>query len=250
MCGEPNTRKDAITSDLEESGHRVWFDPLCILLRYLGQQTLPDFHGNAADLVDHFSVHTGSGRVGRAIYEALQSHFGPDASNVTEARTNVSHSFARNEVVCTLVEWRDLAGVRFLAIFELDPNDPGRCSYLMQTADHSKSLGTGNSFQIWVYWNLFDFSAMTTLIGAAQHVVGILGLEKRDLDVLYCGNRKDTCSEEEYTLFFASEILILFSMKRYARLLFRHFVRIALVKSTVESELPLLETKTSIEGEP
>jgi hypothetical protein len=42
--------------------------------------------------------------------------------------------------------------------------------------------------------------------------------------------------------------LTLYSMKRYAQILFRHFVRIACVKSTLEPALPLLQKWTSLEG--
>jgi hypothetical protein len=42
--------------------------------------------------------------------------------------------------------------------------------------------------------------------------------------------------------------LILYSMKRCVQLLFRHFVRIAHVRSTVEPTLPLLQNWTSLEG--
>jgi hypothetical protein len=173
------------------------FECIRVLDRHLCEQrSPPDFHGNTSAIVDTISAQTVNEGEARLIYDALQGYFGPETSNLKSLRVTVSHQFARDEAVCTLVEWRDRADARFLAIFTFDPDDQDRCNYLVYSSSNpgGKKCENGN----YVYWNLSDLSALTTLLEAAQHVVGILELSKSDIGVLYCGNRDDTCQPEEY----------------------------------------------------
>jgi hypothetical protein len=179
------------------------FEGVRVLDRHLTERSPPDFHGDTSALVNTMSAYTANKGEGRLIYDALREYFGPETSNLKSLRVTVSHQFARDEAVCTLVEWRDRADARFLAIFTFDPDDQERCNYLVYSGSNPEVMGAGKDGQntSCVHWNLSDLSEMTTLLEAAQHVVGILELSKSDIDVLYCGNRDNTCSTKEYVAF-------------------------------------------------
>jgi hypothetical protein len=179
------------------------FECIQILDRLLDVRPLPEFHGNTWALVDTISAQSASKGTGRLIWDALQNYFGADACHLKSLRVSVSHQFARDEVVCTLVEWIDRSDARYLAIFTFDPDDHERCNYLVYSGCNQgvKGGSKGGGPESYVYWNLSDLSEMTTLLEAVQHVVGILELSKSDIDVLYCGNRDDTCSTKEYVPF-------------------------------------------------
>jgi len=168
----------------------------------LSDTALPGFARETSALFDVISESAGSA-IGQTIYQALRPHF--EASGIAGFRVNVAHSFTNDNIVCTVLEWKSRCGGDFVAIFEVDPNNPGRYNYIMHSHHGSDAIvevtGNDSSDCASVSWNLCDLSAMRTLLERAQHVLGILELPKGDVDVLYCGNHQDTCSAEEYIPF-------------------------------------------------
>ena len=182
------------------SAQLQWVRIVTDISQQLSETALPAVARHPSALLDVISTCTGSA-IGQTIYRALQPHF--ETSDISGFRVNVVHSFTNDHEVCTVLEWESQSRGGFVAIFDVDPNDPGQYNYLMHWhhGPDGRVDGTGKelSTNASVSWNLCHPSAIRSLLERAQHVLGILELPKRDVDILYRGNRQDTCSAEEYT---------------------------------------------------
>lgn len=148
-----------------------------------------------------------------------------------------------------VLEWREQTGVEVMAIFDVDEDNPERCSYMIHYGFDMdlNVMGKDRWGHTLILWNLSEMSALRILLEATQHVLGILELPQSDAKILYCEKREQNCSIEEYGTPL-EEILTLLRMTKYAQLLFYHFVRIEQVESALEPAMPLLEERTSVEG--
>jgi len=219
------------------------FEAPARLHRRLRRTELPDF---PRDLDSLIFTHTGSG-VGWTICQVLRRHLPPEKSQITGFRVSVAYSFTNDDMICTVVEWRERSGVDVLAIFDVDADDPNRYSYLMHYGMDA-NLTMLDQFQwCWtsILWNLSERAELQTLIQAAQHVLGILEMPRTDLEVLYAGDRKQNCSTKEYEAGEDNSNMI--SLRHYARLLFQHFLRIEQVERLLEPSKQILEEVTSID---
>jgi hypothetical protein len=163
----------------------------------LRQYELPDVQTRLSTLIEVISTQTGPD-VGWTIHQALRRHLPSESSQITGFRVSVAYSFTNDDMICVMLEWREWTGVEVLAIFDVDPDDPGRYSYIMHYGMDLKMMDEERWGSTSVLWNLSDMSDLRILLEATQHVLGILDLPGRDVEILYGGDRKRNCSTEAY----------------------------------------------------
>jgi hypothetical protein len=110
------------------------------------------------------------------------------------------YSFTKDDMICVLLEWRERTGVEILTIFDVDADDPDRCSYIMHCGFdvNLNNMGQSRWGRTSVSWNLSEMPDLRTLLEAAEHALGILELPRSDVEILYRGDRKQDCSIKEY----------------------------------------------------
>ena len=86
-----------------------------------------------------------------------------------------------------------------MAIFDVDPDNPGRYSYMIHYGSHI-DLKLMDEEACWgctsVLWDLSEMSDLRVLLESAQHVLGILDLPGRDVEILYGGDHTQNCSTD------------------------------------------------------
>ena len=112
--------------------------------------------------------------------------------------------------------WREQSDTEVLAIFQLqvendnlNPNhDPNRnsipesCNWLMHYGfGLNISPGRWRWAKTVLDWNVNDMSVLKNLFHGAGHALSILEMPKADAVRLYCRDKTDDCSNEEYNLF-------------------------------------------------
>lgn len=118
--------------------------------------------------------------------QRLQQTHGP----IVSVRAWVIYSFADKDESWPVVEWKEGIDTSAIAIFDFDDN--GFCSYVM----YNNSNGKGCTSSLG--WMVSSLGSLNVLLGAAQHMLGILNWSKADAMKLYCDTTPAPCSKEEY----------------------------------------------------
>ena len=162
----------------------------------------------------------------------------------TRFRANAVYLFTNDEQSWPLLEWMETDGTKAMAIFDLDdPDDPMTYSWLIHSGIGAEAHAPWTRTNI--TWNVADMSALKTLFGVAQHVLGILEWRTEDALKLYCQDHLEDQTPEEY------ECLNAFLMNRltkYAKLLFDHFFRKEQLNLSFDRVAPYFEEMSKNEG--
>lgn len=214
--------------------------PLCELHQRVLKSPLPPLRESASECLNSYI----DPNIANILSRTLEAFCSSKDTRFTRFRANTVYLFMSDEQSWPLLEWMETDGTKAMAIFDVDdPDDPMTCSWLIHSGINAEAHAPWTRTN--VSWNVTGMSALKTLFGVAQHVLGILEWPTEYAIKLYCQDHLEDQTPDEY------ECLNAFLMNRltkYAQLLVDHLFRMEQLNLSFDKVAPYFEEMSKNEG--